>query len=263
MARAIMIDLETLGSVPGCGICSIGAAACTADGFVTERLYLIVSRFSCRDYGLFEQQSTLDWWTRQPEEARQVLLAAEDPDGSMPLPDALDELNRFVRRHGPIVEVFGNGSDFDNAILAAAAHAAHVELAWPFWQNRCYRTLKARAPQVAIRREGTHHNALDDACSQAEHFGRINRALAIDSDKLAHGLLFIGWMADRYQERTARRLLGLRLNRMSRAEAVDHARATFDAIPVDEPFGAPRFAWDQDHAAELVDEELRHWEAAE
>lgn len=263
MARSIMIDLETVGSVPGCGICSIGAAACTEEGFVTDKLYVIVSRISCREYGLFEQQSTLDWWAKQPEEARSVLLLAEDPDGSMQLPDALDELNRFVRRQGRNVEVYGNGSDFDNAILAAAAHAAHVELAWPFWTNRCYRTLKARAPQVALRREGTHHNALDDACSQAEHLGRINRALTLDSDKLAHGLLFIGWMADRYQERTARRVFGFRFNTIPRAPAIELARATFDTIPVDEPFGDPRFAWDRDGAAELVDEEMRHWEAAE
>lgn len=263
MARAIMIDLETVGSVPGCGICAIGAAACTDDGFVTDRLYVIVSRISCRDFGLFEQQSTLDWWAQQPEAARHVLLLAEDPDGSMALPDAIDELNRFVRRQGPNVEVYGNGSDFDNAILAAAAHAAHVDLAWQFWANRCYRTLKARVPHVGLVRQGTHHNALDDACSQAEHLGRINRAMRLDSDKLAHALLFIGWMADRYQERTARRVLGFRLNRLSRDEAVDLARATFDAMPFDEHFGDPRMSWDQDGAAELVDEDMRHWEAAE
>lgn len=263
MTRAIMIDLETVGSVPGCGIVSIGAAACTDDGFVTDRLYVIVSRESCRGYGLFEQQGTLEWWAQQPEEARKVLDLAGSPETSVSLPAALEALNGFVRRHGRDVEIYGNGSDFDNAILAAAAHAAHVELAWPFWRNRCYRTLKERAPQVAIRREGTHHNALDDACSQAEHLGRINRALALDSDKLAHGLLFLAWMADRYQERTARRFLGFRYNTIPRAAALELARATFDAIPVDEPFGDPRFAWDEGGAAELVDEEMRHWEAAE
>lgn len=263
MANIVMIDLETVGSVPGCGICSIGAAACTEDGWIRDRLYIIVSRISCREYGLFEQQNTLDWWATQPEDARHILDLAEDPEGSMTLPDALGELNRFVRRQGPNVEVYGNGSDFDNAILAAAARAAHVELAWPFWQNRCYRTLKARAPHVRLQREGTHHNALDDACSQAEHLGRINSALALSSEKVDAASRFIGWMADHYQQRTARRVFGFRLNRMSRVEALDLARATFDTIPLDEPFGDPRMAWDEDGAAELVDEEMRHWDAAE
>nr|WP_314471112.1 3'-5' exoribonuclease [uncultured Sphingomonas sp.] len=263
MTRAIMIDLETVGSVPGCGIVSIGAAACTDDGFVTDRLYVIVSRESCRGYGLFEQQGTLEWWAQQPEEARKVLDLAGSPETSVSLPAALEALNGFVRRHGRDVEIYGNGSEFDNAILAAAAHAAHVELAWAFWQNRCYRTLKSRAPHVTLRREGTHHNALDDACSQAEHLGRINRALAPDSDTMAHALLFIGWMADRYQERSMRRLFGIRFRTLPREAAVELARLTFDELPLDTPFGGPGMLWNRDDADALVDEEMRRWKAAE
>lgn len=261
MANRIMIDLETVGSTPGCGILSIGAVAFHVDGWVVDELYVVVSRISCREHGLFEEQDTLDWWAKQTDEARQILLLAEDPDGTLSLPAALDELNRFVARH-PGCTVYGNGSDFDNAILAAAARAAGCKLAWPFWQNRCYRTMKGRTPQVKLARVGTHHNALDDARTQAQHLGQIERSLALTSAKVDAAQRFIGWMADWYQRRTSRRILCFSWNTLSRAAALDSARATFDAIDLDEPFGCPGIDWDEDDAQALVDEDLRHWEAA-
>lgn len=262
MANRIMIDLETVGSTPGCGILSIGAVAFHTDGWVFDELYVVVSRISCREHGLFEEQETLDWWSKQPDAARQILLLAEDPDGTFSLPEALDELNRFVSRQPGGCTVYGNGSDFDNAILAAAARAAGCKLVWPFWQNRCYRTMKARAPQVKLARVGTHHNALDDARTQAQHLGRIENALALTSDKVVAAQRFIGWMADWYRRRTSRRVLGFRLHTLSRAAALESARATFDTIDLDEPFGCPGIDWSKDDARALVDEDLRHWEAA-
>lgn len=262
MTRMIMIDLETFGSAPGCSIASIGAVAATHDGFVQDELYLIVSRNSCADHGLHESAATLEWWSQQSAEAQQVIGLSTDPDGSMPLAMALDELNRFVSRQGTNAEVFGNGSDFDNAILAAAAHAAGVELAWPFWQNRCYRTIKSLTPHVKIMRRGTHHNALDDARDQAAHLGFLRRAQAIDSDKIALGVMMINWMARHYRYRTSQRIFGLRIPTMSKQSAIDHARATFDANLFDMPLGHPDFAWDQAGAEDMVDEDLQHWEAA-
>lgn len=260
MSRNIMVDLETLGQTPGCSIVAIGAVACGDDGWITDTFYVVVSRSSCASYGLFEERQTLDWWACQSAEAREVLAIADRDGDAAGLPDALDALNAFVRRQGREVLVWGNGSDFDNAILAAAARAAHIELAWPFWANACYRTLKRRAPGVAIKRSGTHHNALDDARSQAEHLGRINRALALTSDLIVGANILLGQMADRFRERTARRVLGLRIHRMGRQQAMQYALATFDAMSIDEPFGHPDIAWNQDMANALVDEELRHWE---
>lgn len=256
MSRRIMIDLETLGSTPGCSIVAIGAAASDRDGYVVDRFYMVVNRQSCRNYGLFEEQATLDWWSQQSEAARCVLEYADSPAQSWALDQALEALNRFVAGH-PGSEVYGNGSDFDNAILAAAARAVGVQLAWPFWQNRCYRTLKARAPHVPLDRKGTHHNALDDAITQAQHLGQIERALRLSSSQVAKANAFIGWMADRYQQQTAKRICGVKIcNRLSREWALDCARATFDAIDLDEPYGHPSYDWDRDMADELVDEDL-------
>ncbi|MBD8677953.1 3'-5' exonuclease [Sphingomonas sp. CFBP 13720] len=255
-----MIDLETMGTTPGCTIVAIGAVRFSIDGFINDRFYHVVSRDSCLDAGLFECAQTAQWWTNQSAQAQSVLTDYRNSQQSEPLRAVLIALNTFIRAAGGRVEIYGNGSDFDNAILATAARAVDLDLAWSFWENRCYRTIKARSPGVNIYRQGTHHNALDDAISQAEHLGRIERATAFDSDKLAHGLLFLNWMADRYRERTCRRFLGLRLPTMTRAEALNHARATFDAIPLDEPFGSPDMDWDEEGAATLVDLDLEHWD---
>ena len=74
---------------------------------------------------------------------------------------------------------------------------------------------------------------------------------------------FLTQMADRFRERTMRRFLGIRVNTMSPMEVMAHALATFDAAQELDggTFGDAEHAWDRDHAHELVDEELRHWEA--
>ena len=163
----IMVDLETLGMTPGCVILSIGAVAFDRTGLGRE-FYKVVNSKSCLDAGLTTDQSTVDWWSRQSDDARKVLIEAGETDTT--LGDALAEFGQFVREFGPrTVKVWGNGSDFDNAILACAYKALGRQLPWQFWNNRCFRTLKNLKTGVEPRREGTYHNALDDAKHQARH----------------------------------------------------------------------------------------------
>lgn len=164
----VMIDLETLGTVPGCAILSIG---CVAFDFKTKQLgdtfYIVVDRASCQAVGLKEDSDTLAWWKRQADEAKQVL---KDAETGVPLAEALDYLTDYLRQFGlGKVKIWGNGSDFDNAILAACYASVGKKLPWLFWNNRCYRTLKSVFSGPKLVRQGTYHNALDDARSQALH----------------------------------------------------------------------------------------------
>jgi exodeoxyribonuclease VIII len=261
MRPFIMVDLETFGSAPGCALASIGAARCNADGYIRDTLYLIVSREDCARHGLHESPATLDWWSRQSNDAQKVLDLSSDSAASVPLRQALEELNRFVAQESHS-GVYGNGSDFDNAILSAAAHACGIELAWPFWTNRCYRTIKSRTPWVKLERTGTAHNALDDALAQAKHLSQLFRAQAFTSDQARGAVQFIGWIADRIQQRSERRFLGICWDRMPRGTALDIAENVYDAAIMEDAWGDPSMSWDRDGAAELADEELRHWEAA-
>jgi len=102
------------------------------------------------------------WWAEQSEDARAIFNHPE----AKPLPQVLAEFAAWLPKDS---RIWGNGAGFDQPILAAAYRAVGIPLPWEFRNERCYRTLKALAPDVKIRRTGTHHNALDDAVSQADH----------------------------------------------------------------------------------------------
>lgn len=166
----VMVDLETLGTVPGCSILSIGAVFFDP---LTEKLgdemYAVILRQSCLEAGLHEDKDTLAWWSRQSPEAKRVLAEAEMETVAYPLLKGLEEFNTFCKL-GKKTKVWGNGADFDNPILVAAYHAVGSKQGWAPYNGRCYRTVKNLFPQQKlVGRTGTHHNALDDAKSQAAH----------------------------------------------------------------------------------------------
>lgn len=165
----VMVDLETLGTGPGCAIVSIGAVAFDArSGHIGASFHVLVSPASCRELGLREETGTIEWWAKQSEAARAVLAEAERDGVSMNA--ALEQFAAFLRSHGgrPSVRVWGNGADFDNAILADLYRRTGREAPWAFWNSRCFRTLKSIAPGYEPDRKGVHHNAVDDARHQAE-----------------------------------------------------------------------------------------------
>jgi len=167
----VMVDLETLGTVPGCVVLSIGAVAFNAQtGELGPEFYIVVNTDDCISQGLHINEDTMDWWEKQSEEARQVLIEAGDKDKSIPLARSLNEFNDYLYQVGlKQVKIWGNGADFDNAILACCYNALGRKVPWSPWNGRCYRTLKNLIEGPSLKREGTYHNALDDAKSQALH----------------------------------------------------------------------------------------------
>lgn len=178
--KDVMVDLETLGMVPGCVIISIGAVFFDSTGLGDE-FYTVVNRMDAEARGLTVDAATVKWWTQQSDEARKVLHDSSRKKTSLPLMMALAQFDRFLSSRGDVtnVRVWGNGADFDNPILAVAYDRLGQRPPWKFWNNRCFRTLKNLAPEEAKPpRQGTHHNALDDAKHQAEHAVRALRWLA-------------------------------------------------------------------------------------
>lgn len=164
----VMVDLETLGRRAGCAVLSIGAVEFGPGGLGRE-FYTVINRPSQRELGLFEDESTLKWWATQSEDACRVLFEAEQ-NQAVTLSAALGAFTNFLVPIGlKRVKVWGCGSDFDNAILTNLYAAVKADPPWDFWNNRCYRTLKSLIPSEKPRREGTYHNALDDAKTQALH----------------------------------------------------------------------------------------------
>ncbi len=160
----IMLDLETLGLRAGCRVLSIGAVEFSRDGLGRE--FYVVLNSDDQDR-LFVDPGTEAWWARQSLSARRVFT-----DEKQPTPVGLAEFNAYCASIDSVkyLRMWGNGADFDQPILAAvyAMHAPELKLPWQ-WGSRCYRTLKNLRPDVKLERQGTYHNALDDAKTQAEH----------------------------------------------------------------------------------------------
>lgn len=173
--KHVMVDLETLGTRAGCSILSIGAVFFDVEHGLGSELYTVVRRDSCLDAGLTEDPDTLAWWRRQSPEAQEVLACAGNETVAYTLTNALEEFRQFIKL-STSVKVWGNGADFDNPILVAAYHAVNARQAWAAFNGRCYRTIKNLYPaQKLTARQGVHHNALDDAKSQATHLIELAR----------------------------------------------------------------------------------------
>jgi exodeoxyribonuclease VIII len=180
--KNVMVDLETLGTKPGSVILSIGAVFFSEEG-LGEEFYCIVNHADSVAAGLTEDASTLKWWQSQKPEAQKVLSDAKNEVIAKPLREALVLFSKWLygeagKKH---LKVWGNGSDFDNVLLSSAFAVVGMATPWLFWNSRCFRTLKnlPGAELLAPKRVGTHHNALDDAKTQALHAVEIMQRVNI------------------------------------------------------------------------------------
>lgn len=168
MRRHVMLDLETLGTRPGCAILSIGAVEFNpASGKLGPEFYEVINRKSCAAKGLHEDEKTIEWWNGRSDEARKILAEVETcPQG---LGGALVKFSGWLQQFGKKdLQVWGCGADFDQPIIAACFHVVSMPLPWMFYNNRCYRTLRAIGNMKGEPpRHGTYHHALDDAKTQA------------------------------------------------------------------------------------------------
>jgi 3' exoribonuclease, RNase T-like len=175
----VMLDLETIGRIPGASVVSIGAVFFDEDRSYVEQapFAVCIQRLSSRGFGLWEDPETLEWWATQPPAVRQILDMANDDEIAVRLPNALNGFADWFACLGEDVRVWGNGADFDLPILAALYAATGQPVPWKPYMGRCYRTLKNLRRDVPLVRVGSHHNAVDDAFSQAYHAIALFKAL--------------------------------------------------------------------------------------
>lgn len=166
----IMLDLETMGTNASAAVISVGAVFFdkeeTGDG-----IYFVLDRNDQLYRGRTIDVSTMGWWEKQDIGARAVFDAPKTP-----VPFALETISDWMKSKGDKFNVWGNGSDFDNAILGDLFQTYEFEVPWSYSRNRCYRTLKNIALPFGSHDlpefEGVRHNALDDAIYQAAMAGR-------------------------------------------------------------------------------------------
>ena len=170
-----MLDLETLSTANNARIVAIGAVKFLASQGVYDKFYQAIATEPFddiepgTDYNGFDvSEDTLNWWRGQGEEARKVFT---DHD-AVTIWSAINKFKQWVLEDEELgnVRMWGNGSSFDNVILTSAYDLCGMEKPWRFYNDRCYRTIKnTTLSEAKLKRIGTHHNAVDDAESQALH----------------------------------------------------------------------------------------------
>lgn len=162
----IMLDLETMGTKSNAAIVSIGAVSFDKDR-VFDEFYIPICLQDSVSCGLSMDAGTVLWWLDQPKEAIRAFHNSEVKG----LDEALYSFADWTALQGDPQTIFmwGNGPDFDNAILWNAYRIRGITAPWEWNKNRCFRTVKALVPSAKMERSGVVHNALDDARNQAHH----------------------------------------------------------------------------------------------
>nr|WP_241391054.1 3'-5' exonuclease [Serratia proteamaculans]ULG15524.1 hypothetical protein 465p1_00119 [Serratia proteamaculans] len=170
----IMIDIETLGKKRGCPVLSIAAVQFDLQtGNIGETFYERMSCDAALSYG-WPEISTLEWWDKQSDEARDAAFNGERHPVSVAA-----ELRAFLQRAGGGRCIpWGNGSVFDITILEGwfdrvdpLVDAKGDDIyPWKFWDIADLRTLVRLSgiDAKAIPFAGEKHNALADALHQVK-----------------------------------------------------------------------------------------------
>ena len=186
----LMIDLETMGKGNKAAIVEIGAVFFDPIiGTIGDTFCQKISLESSVGYGLEIDTSTVLWWMKQSDEAREKLTGSQAID----LPDALNEFGSFISNKSGVklVKPWGNGASFDLVILGSAYAALNWVTPWQFYNERDVRTVVDLGkiigfdPKKDMPFEGVKHSALDDAIHQAKYVSAIIQRLTVAKGRLS------------------------------------------------------------------------------
>lgn len=169
----LMIDFETLDVTPSAVVVSLGAALFKKEG-VIDSFYRVLKIDEQLKMGRTLSEGTLQWWFQQSKEAQAPLHTP--PNEKVYLQSCIGDLMSFCEKalnddnnNWKGLNVWGNGANFDPPILDDMFRMCGLEIPYMFWNVRCYRTFDSMTKcKELVVRQGTHHNAEDDAIYQAE-----------------------------------------------------------------------------------------------
>ena len=166
--QAAMIDLETLSVTPESVILTLAAVKFNPFNTigVTDKLYHKIDVDEQIQSGREINDDTLSWWSRQPPDVYNDAMTEHD---RIPVKKSLQELTKFLVGVG---DIWCQGPVFDIVILENIYRQNQMHFPWQYWQIKDSRTLFGFLdfdPRKEIRAKDSkaHHNALDDAITQA------------------------------------------------------------------------------------------------
>ena len=172
----VMLDLETLGTRPGCVILTLGAVK--FDPYSLREpdsgIYFRVDVDEQTALGREVQEDTLNWWLNQSEDIREEALGEQD---RVSLTTLYRDLNKFLVG---VDNIWAQGPLFDFAILENLYRQCGWPTPWQYWQIRDSRTLFGVHGDPRVKGKAGLHNALEDCVSQAVAVQEIYNKLGIE-----------------------------------------------------------------------------------
>lgn len=164
----MMVDIETLGTGPNSVITQIGA--CYFDrntGEIGETFLVNIRIQDCLDKGLIVDGGAIKFWFEQDH--KDFLEAPID------LGKALGHFKQFCKKDA----IVWAHATFDFPRIAEAYRTIKQSLPYSYRNTRDIRTLVdlSNVPYKKYKREGVHHNALDDCKYQVLYCCECFKAL--------------------------------------------------------------------------------------
>lgn len=169
----VMIDLETFDSGPRAVVTALGACRFDETG-VSDKFYVVFNDLATQQSkGRTISAATVCWWMAQSDAARSAIITPASGDSATTVA-GLSDFGRWLGDTRPCI--WGYGADFDCVVLGSLYEDFGITRPWSFRRNRCFRTLSDLFPTLDTpKRIGVHHNAYDDALTQAERASVILR----------------------------------------------------------------------------------------
>lgn len=160
----IMVDLETLGNGKNACVTQIGS--CYFDrytGEITRTFFCNVDARSAMRSGAEMDAATVYWWLNQDKGAIDAMIKPPLDDITV----AFTALNEFMRGAKNI----WSHATFDFVILQETYKRLNIKPSFRYTYARDIRTLVDLSGIILnyTKREGVHHNALDDCLHQVKY----------------------------------------------------------------------------------------------
>lgn len=175
-----VLDIETLSTDRAAVITNIGLVIGNVlSGEILERFYV---RVDPDQPDRVKDESTIEFWEKMKDKKPEAYEEAMSPDDRFSLEVALRQLNDFITKSelgkfgAKERYLFGNGPEFDNAIIDHAMGQYGIRPSWYFRANQSIRTghwieqlITRRHSASAWTYDNLEHHALKDA--EREFFG--------------------------------------------------------------------------------------------
>lgn len=189
--KNLMLDIETLATVPGAVILSIAAVEFDIETGKTGReFFWKIDLKDSMANGFFIDPETLLWWLEQDPE---VLKQNIKPDGmTKPLRMVMEDIvHTFNYTLDKDIQVWGNSNRFDLGILIPYIQKVTNTPIWKYSKERDVRTLVSLNPDIKgevvaqAKEDGADlHNPIVDCKVQIEYCTKIYKSLKNNQDEI-------------------------------------------------------------------------------